>query len=62
LSTVETQRRSSTGAEVAYRRHNKCGDLRPNSIIRYPAIQLASCSQTWFPTCRRQVRDIDMSR
>ena len=32
MSTVETQRRTSIGVEVAFRRHNKCGDLRPNSV------------------------------
>jgi len=26
--------------------------------LRCPAIQLAGCSQTWFSTCRRQVRAI----
>jgi len=30
--------------------------------LRCPAIQLASWSQTWFPTCRRQVRAISTCR
>jgi len=30
--------------------------------LRYPAIQLASCLQTWFPTCCRQVRAISTCR